>query len=479
MFDLAQLDLVVEHDAPAVRSAGARSGADVYAELDPAVVEAGVRDLERMLTQAASHRRVSPDWPAPGSPWAGQVPGPELAALAAERLADPDLTQAQRLDCIDALDRSVNAIQGIKTAAIASFADRESRGYPGGVATGLKSAQAELEFLLKLSPTRSRNLVGRAMQLQSLPTTMAALKAGAVSLECAHAVADETALLEPEHKRAVEERIFPAATGHTEPRIKRAVRTAILEIDPELVRQRHEAEKRRRDVRLSTCPFGMSRLTAYLSAAEAQAIAGIVTAQAKTLKGDGRNWGERKADAFKEFFLGSKTGAKNGPRPRVSTQIRVVIPAGTALGLTDEPGFLAGYGPIPADLARDLAQDGTWRRLLTDPVSGEVLDYGTTRYRPGGALVERVRARDLECDAPECVIAAQDCDLDHETPYRADGTGGATSEHNLDLRCQHHHDVKHLPGWKARRNRDGTTLWTTPNGKTYLSRPPRFTPKRR
>jgi hypothetical protein len=432
-----------------------------------------------MLTRMAAHRRVSPDWPAAGSLWAGLVPGPELAALATERLADPDLTQAQRLDCIEALDRSVNAIQGIKTAAVASFVERESRGFPGGVATGLKSAQAELEFLLKLSPTGSRNLVGRAQQLQTLPAPMAALRAGAISLDGAYAVADETALLEPEHKRAVENRIFPAATGHTEPRIKRAVRTAILEIDPELVRRRHAAEKRRRDVRLSTCPFGMSRLTAYLTAPEAQAIAGIVTAQAKTLTGDGRNWGERKADAFKEFFLGSQTGARNGPRPRVSTQIRVVIPAGTVLGLTDEPGFLAGYGAIPADLARDLAADSTWRRLLTDPASGEVLDYGTTRYRPGARLVERVRARDLECDAPECVMAAQDCDLDHDTPYRGDGTGGATSEQNLDLRCQHHHDVKHLPGWKARRNRDGTTLWTTPNGKTYLRKPTRFTPKRR
>ncbi|HUR73248.1 MAG TPA: DUF222 domain-containing protein, partial [Sporichthya sp.] len=251
--------------------------------------------------------------------------------------------------------------------------------------------------------------------------------------------------------------------------------TAIAELDPELVKKRHEAEKKRQDVHLSTSPFGMARITAYLPANDALGIARIVKAHAKTLKGDGRNFGQRKADAFKEFFLGSKTK----PKPRVSTQIRVLIPAGTALGLSDEAGYLAGYGAIPADMARELAQDGTWRRLLTDPVSGEVLDYGTTRYRPTRPLVERVRARDSDCDAPECLMAAQDCDLDHENPYRPDGTGGSTSETNLRPRCQHHHDVKGLPGWKVRTNRDGSTTWSTPHGKTYRSKPTRFTPKRR
>jgi hypothetical protein len=40
--------------------------------------------------------------------------------------------------------------------------------------------------------------------------------------------------------------------------------------------------------------------------------------------------------------------------------------------------------PITAQHARDLAADptGTWRRLLTDPIFGQVIDYGTTRYRP-------------------------------------------------------------------------------------------------
>lgn len=233
MFALCQPDSVVEHDPSAVPVTGARSGADVCRELGPAAVAAGVVELQRMLARAAAHRRVSPGWPAAGSPWIGYVPGPELAALATQRLQDAALTQEQRLDCIEAIDRSISALQGIKTAAVASFVDAESRQHPDGVPAGLKSAQAELEFLLKLSPTASRNLVGRAQQLQSLPTTMATLKAGAISQACADTVADETALLGPEHRRAVEERLFPDARTHTEPRLKREVRKDILEIDPE------------------------------------------------------------------------------------------------------------------------------------------------------------------------------------------------------------------------------------------------------
>ena len=87
-------------------------------------------------------------------------------------------------------------------------------------------------------------------------------------------VADETALLEPEQKRAVEAAIFPGAGEHTDAAMKRAVRAAVLDIDPDLVRRRHQAEKKARDVWCSTAPFGMAKLTAYVTAAEGQQIFG-------------------------------------------------------------------------------------------------------------------------------------------------------------------------------------------------------------
>ncbi|WP_246097880.1 HNH endonuclease signature motif containing protein [Rhodococcus spelaei] len=51
------------------------------------------------------------------------------------------------------------------------------------------------------------------------------------------------------------------------------------------------------------------------------------------------------------------------PLPKAT--IMVGVNATTLLGLDDLPGYLAGYGPIDADLARELAEDGTWRKVLT------------------------------------------------------------------------------------------------------------------
>lgn len=58
--------------------------------------------------------------------------------------------------------------------------------------------------------------------------------------------------------------------------------------------------------------------------------------------------------------------------------IEVRVGLQTLLGLDDEPGDLAGYGPIPAGLARDLAGDrtGTWRRVLTDPNTAAPVHVG-------------------------------------------------------------------------------------------------------
>ncbi|MGH8836580.1 MAG: hypothetical protein ACRDWG_16525, partial [Actinomycetes bacterium] len=58
---------------------------------------------------------------------------------------------------------------------------------------------------------------------------------------------------------------------------------------------------------------------------------------------------------------------------RSPAQIQVTVPATTLLGLTDIPGELAGYGPITAEVARRIVAHGTWRRLLTDPASGQLL----------------------------------------------------------------------------------------------------------
>src|SRR5690606_22211805 len=101
----------------------------------------------------------------------------------------------------------------------------------------------------------------------------------------------------------------------------------------------------------------------------------------------------------------------------VRVDIRVLVPLSTLLGTRDEAALLVGHGPIDPELARSLARGGTWRRLVTDPQSGTVLDVGRTRYAPPADLAELVRFRDLECVRPGCSTSAWHSELDHVKPF--------------------------------------------------------------
>ena len=58
--------------------------------------------------------------------------------------------------------------------------------------------------------------------------------------------------------------------------------------------------------------------------------------------------------------------------------VHVTVPLSTLLGTSDEPGFLSGDHPVPADLLRLIAGDpsSTWYRLLTDD-AGRFCDLST------------------------------------------------------------------------------------------------------
>ena len=120
--------------------------------------------------------------------------------------------------------------------------------------------------------------------------------------------------------------------------------------------------------------------------------------------------------------------------------------------------------PVPAAVVTALATGGTWRRLVTDPLSGTVIDVGRTRYRPPAALADLVRARDASCTHPGCERPARGCDLDHIRPWEA---GGATSLENLTSLCRAHHRLKHTPGWALTRTPHGALIWRTPTGARY------------
>jgi hypothetical protein len=161
-------------------------------------------------------------------------------------------------------------------------------------------------------------------------------------------------------------------------------------------------------------------------------------------------------------------------RSGVRAHVQVVISLETLLGLNNDPADLAGHGPITAQTARDLAFNAgsTWRRLVTDPVTGYLLNYGRKTYRPPVALADHVRVRDLTCRTPNCTRPARHCDLDHIVSWPA----GATSERNLAAECDRDHRYKHEGNWRHQVSADpkhppGTIVMISPTGHIYLSYP--------
>jgi hypothetical protein len=167
-----------------------------------------------------------------------------------------------------------------------------------------------------------------------------------------------------------------------------------------------------------------------------------------------------------------------GSRTGVRAHVQVTISLETLLGLDEAPGELAGHGPITANTARDLAfsHGSTWRRLVTDPITGYLLDYGRKTYRPPTALADHVRARDVTCRTPNCTRPAASCDLDHVISWPA----GTTSEINLATECDHDHRLKHEGHWSHQVSADpahppGTIIMISPTGHVYLSYPYTYT----
>jgi hypothetical protein len=104
-------------------------------------------------------------------------------------------------------------------------------------------------------------------------------------------------------------------------------------------------------VELIPLPDAMAQLSAYLPAEVAVAIyqrLDTLACKART-PDDVRSADERRADVFVDLLL--ESGAA------VQIEVQVTVPADTLLGTSDQPGELAGYGTIPAALARRLAED--------------------------------------------------------------------------------------------------------------------------
>jgi hypothetical protein len=275
---------------------------------------------------------------------------------------------------------------------------------------------------------------------------------------------------------SIEEKAIAHAEFHTPSQVAQQVRSSIAKFAPATF---EEVVEKARDSRRVSCyndVDGMSTVVAILPAEDAQTVMKAI--EAFIIKGstvfnipgespvsDSRSADMKRADALTAIagFALAASGEEVALHRRPIT-VNVTIDLPTLLGLSENPGQLAGYGAIPASVARALASDGKWKRFITDPQTGALLDYGRETYQPPQALIDFLIARDRTCRFPGCRRSAALSDLDHAQSWEE---GGTTSLDNLGALCRRHHQLKTHGGWGIESRADGSCTWTSPLGKIY------------
>ena len=158
---------------------------------------------------------------------------------------------------------------------------------------------------------------------------------------------------------------------------------------------------------------------------------------------------------------------------RPAAHVNMTMSLATALGLSDAPAEIPGYGFVQADHAREIAltAGSIWTRIVTDPLTGHAIEASTGSYRVPAAMAALVDARDGTCRGPGCTIEAARCDQDHERPWAPRGAGGSTSAANLNNKHRRHHNLKTSRFWSSTMDPGGVVHWTTAVGRTYTTEP--------
>ncbi|WP_425864570.1 DUF222 domain-containing protein [Arthrobacter sp. TWP1-1] len=187
---------------------------------------------------------------------------------------------------------------------------------------------------------------------------------------------------------------------------------------------------------------------------------------------------------------GGRTGVDNGQRahyPPLPQALPVVlIPVMSLLGLTNEPAWMEGAGPISMDVAKRMTESApSMYRLLVDPISNIPLEAAMDSYRITKSMRTMLRIRDEYCQFPGCNAKASTSEVDHMKAFSA---GGKSTAANLEHLCRRHHLRKHFKddknrygqrrsineperhslrfrGWTPRRETDGRVSWTSPSGR--------------
>ena len=418
-------------------------------------------------------------------------------------------------------------------------------------ATPWTSFRQEVAVARKVSSLAAADEIRTALRLTSvLPRTLDLLEAGTMTVQRARAFAAELQPLDDELARQIDADLAERVARLAPWRIRQEVRRAAATLDPDAAAARNAEATARRAVSLRAQPDGQAGVFLAGPAVPLVRWYSTLDAQARRLRsaGDPRPLDALRFDLATSAFpcvshapadmsgatppaaaaprAGTAAGtaarddvpdAASGLRPsgveaatvdcrrRRPVQAMVVVPVETALGLSNEPAWLDGYGWLDAPTSRQLLVDAELRRVCAQTRTGQLVDLAASDVRPpptpGGvrrALLDMVSTdvtvsdlpwrrepghdpsellrtfvtlRDQGCDGPtQTQTPASRCELDHDRPH----PHGPTAAWNLAARATRTHQLKHF-GWTPLRTATGT-VWTSPSGQLvevpHQHRPP-------
>jgi hypothetical protein len=395
----------------------------------------------------------------------------ELEALSTEPI---DAPTAVRLHALWAKLEAHLAARKMMATQDCVYGIRDQLLQPASVDEAEMLAAQELACATHIPYSTARNqLAVTARVAKVLPMGWEALDRGELTLMHIKAIERATAQCAPALTLAVDARIVPLAVerGWTPSETGKAARKLVLALDPKGAAEREEAAKSEADVTFYPQPDGVATLDATGDALLVRQVFDAINDTAEVMRraGDDRPVGLRRFHALADAVLGRVGG--HGARRPAGGEVLAVAEITTLLGHDDHPGELVGYGPISADATRRIAADHRLRRLVTDPLTGEVKDLGRRAYAPSNRLRKAVQATSPTCTAPGCCRPAIHCEIDHRLEF---DRGGCTNQCNLKPLCKMHHDMKTRKRWRVDVNPDGSETWTSHLGFTYVTWPNRF-----
>ncbi|GAA1700714.1 hypothetical protein GCM10009808_18010 [Microbacterium sediminicola] len=415
-------------------------------------------------------------------------------------------------------------------ARAGGLAQKQSQGRSAKVAAhdmALRGIAAELAGATRTSDRSMQRQIDDARELvEHYPVTVSAWERGEITRGHVRVIVDAGAALPTEARGEFETDAVEMCLDDTPGRVKAGVALLAERLHPRTLAQRHQDARHTRTVQVFPLGDGMSELRTIQPTVVAEGIydrlthmgrsivdargsrtpsgaensgsgvgplaGGAVTrvteddaaaddptadsTAADVTASDTRTMDQIRADVLAQLLLAADPlvdtfvpGDGRGALGAIRAKVQVVVPALTLLERDEGPSDLVGRSPIDPATARALA--GTsgrwWERLVTHPVTGQVLH--TDSYERTADIDRYLRGRDQHCRFPGCRVAAIRCEVDHTHDF---ALGGRTAVANLSHLCQRHHSMKQFTAWRVRQLEHGVLEWTSPLGRIYVDEPP-------